>query len=283
MTTGAFASVASSYRVVGWGVRLKNVTKPVDVYGDVSVGILPCGGRAPTQCVTWAGDTGVSIALPAGDEWEEFRSYASLPTTAYATAPANVSIPVLYNADTLASFDNFTAQEIAETGGILIKPKVHSPATAWRFHRTEFSGDYNLGSPFPTRSGGPHHLVGAPNPGQGGNQVWNANLDFLDSEGHNVVVIQFGAATGQTYEIEVIYHVEMIPIVTTSASGNFGLQANATARSPTVPRPMLDSVLYKVLNSPFVEFLKHEGSQALRAAQQALPGLMSKAMMAALA
>jgi len=263
--------VYSSYRVVGWGVRLKNITKATDVQGDVTAGILPIGGAIPNSLLNYAG-TFPTVTTNPGSLWQELTRFASLPTSTYSALSGNYSVPLVSGLDQLASFDNFTNAELAETGGIMLKPKIHSPGSAWKFRPTSLAvsgGGVQNGQGWVPLSA----TQGSGTVASGG------SIDPLamDCSGQNCVVVQFGPSTGQTYEIEVVYHLEVIPVITSQ-----NLTPVGNRPSPVVSRSIIDNVLVKILQSPWVEFVKHEGSRAMSNMTQALPGLMTKGAMLAL-
>lgn len=269
---GAFQSAYTSYRVVGWGVRLRNVSAAATVAGESLVSVLPCGQHAPSS---FYGLGGTPVSNP-GSTWTEFTSAFSLPTNVYSSTNGTFGNPVLASIDSLGYTETYTSAELAQSGGVTILPKFHSPASAWRFRPTgtpsSNSNTVGTGSLITSAVQG-----GA---GAGPGAISSFDPDWLDISGHNCVVMVLGGGSGgQTYEVEVIYHVEAISRINSSGTG---IVPTAYAASPRVPRPLLDRTLDKIMSTPWVQFARHEGEKLYGAMVQALPGLMSKAAMSAL-
>lgn len=270
----------SAYRTVGWGVRIKNITSAANVAGSIIVGVLPTTGHIPTHLANYISDQQLSVfGANVGDQLEELRSYLSLPTRSYSVDDANLTYgtPILSGIDSLASSDTFLGTELAQTGGILIRPRVHSPAVAWKFRPCVHD---NLLGNSSVNAGKDVFAFNATTQGGAGAGYIGYNADVMDTSGQNCVVIAFsGSATGQTYEIEVIYHLELVPVLNTDST----IAGYAARASPMAPRPQLDTAIHKVMSAPWVDFVKHEGSRAIGSMIQALPGLMTRAAMVALA
>lgn len=276
------SGISSSYRVVGWGVRLKNITAASNVAGETLVAVLPTSGSAPNVLAPLANGQnrasdprGQVFSADTGPQWDELARWAGLPTNNYSALNGTAGTPVLDGIDNVPSSEIFSNAELAQTGGVLIKPKLHSPPAAWRFR------------PSGTQIGNASQSCGAAivpinatTQGAVGGGYNNYNQDFLDTSGHNcVIIVPNTIATVQTYEIEVIYHLESIPVLS-SANGAVG--AGYTA-SPVAAPGQVENALYKLWRAPWVEFVKHEGSRAIGSMVQALPGLMTRAAMMAMA
>lgn len=266
-----FAASFVSYRVVGWGVRLRNITEAANVGGDATVAVLPCGQYAPTAFLNLLGGT---VPNP-GSSWNEATSAFSFPTSAYSSANQTFGNPFMSNLESLASSDTYTGAELGQTGGITIKPKIHSPGRAWAFRPavTGLSNSVIQGTgvvPGATTQGGATTALA-------GNSYEPA---WLDIAGHNCVVMRVTPGSSpQRYEIEVVYHLEAVSRINVAT----GIVPTTLTASPRVPRPVFDRVLDKVFASPWFEFAKHEGQRAIGSMIQALPGMMTKAAMWGLA
>lgn len=257
----AFKANYSAFRVVGWGLRLRNTTKASDVAGDVAMALLPCSKYAPVELLP-ALDVGNTVANP-GSAWPGLTDAFCLPASTYnSNAGPNFGTPIMSNLEACPLCEVFSSAEVAQSGGVTIKPSVHSPS-AWNFRSTI------------ERSTGPHAYCYAT---QGGDATLGnsavTNMDPLLLEGENNVVIYTPLnTTTQLYEVEVIYHLEVVARV----GSTYPLGGSSQSEmSPVVPQPEFQKTWLSAVSQPWVEFAKHEGQRLFGNVVQALPGMMTK-------
>lgn len=268
----AFSIPYQRGRLVGWGLRVKNVTSAKDVAGEIQVAVLPAGERLP---FCFSNALNVDIKTPGASTPSQADAIANdiafssgIPSSGTGITSGTYGHPLLNSLDGMPTVDTFTAAELAESGGICITPKINSPA-AYRFNGTALNQDARIGAP-----GYPYATT------QGGtNAGLTATLiDLLSYSGHNSVILQpinHGADVNR-YEVEVVYHYEMIP------DGN-RINASALVTPSPLGKPgELDRVVRSSLLTPLYQFVRHEGQTVYNNFKQALPGLMSKAAMSAL-
>lgn len=260
-TASTFASTVTSYRNVGWGVRIRNITAAQSVAGDITVAKLPMGAPLPSQLLYIYDSTNCLVSNP-GTRWTELTSSFSLPVggTNYSLSNQSYSLPQLSVLDTLPMVEVYSGAEIAQTGGIVLKPTIHSPS-AWNFRPANPTvGTFQSGT-----------AVYSSGSIQGGSQATVPFLPYneqaFEFAGHNCLLFA-GTGTGQTYEFEFVYHLETIPC---------GAQTNPSQSqmSPKLPAATFDRLVDAVMASPWVEFVKHEGQRAIGNTIRALPGLLT--------
>lgn len=258
---------STKFRVVGWGVRVRNITQAINVAGDLTVALTPTGSYLAATFGIGFGLANVAEPNP-WPAWNEPQESFGVPYSSNnGSSGSNGGHPKITSLETLPVSEVFAAAELAQSGGILIKPRINSPeAFSWR--SPQAIGN-NFGLAFTT----------AASTGGSATGMQAACPSVLSLGGQNCVVVQSSVGlTAQTYEFEVVYHLEIQPNTLVGAA--LGHSASA---SPVVTRSSLDSILSRVNASPFVEFIKHEGSRAIGSMVQGLPGLMTKAAMMALA
>jgi hypothetical protein len=271
---GAFSIPYQRSRLIGWGARIKNISPAKDVAGEVAVAVLPAGDKLP-YCFSNVLSSVMVTPGPSSpgdaDEIGNDISFCSgIPSNGVSVNDGTYGHPLLNSMDGFPTVDTFTCAELAESGGICVTPKINSPA-AWRFNGTSA----NRGQ----RCGGVSMAVATT---QGGPSTGNSiTLDELrNTAGHNVIIIAPGTVAGveaNRFEVEVVYHYEMIP------DGN-RLNASALVSPSPLGRPQeLEKVVRSSLLTPLYQFVKHEGQTVYNNFKQALPGLMTKAAMLALA
>lgn len=267
VTAANFKSAFVKYRTVGWGVRIRNITAAANVAGDLSVALVPSHGMLPGEFLP-ALDNAFNVAN--SPQLISIATMLSAYAPTYSTTNGTYGNPSISgNEASWPVFETITAAEIAQTGGVQITPKIHSPS-AWSFRPT-----------VPTASvagNGIYAYAGtqgaAPTLGNG-NQF---NADALSCDGHNHVVIIPSGTAGQTYEVEYVAHLEVIG----NTAGATGTGATQASPSPVVDTTTFHRTWTQALTHPWIEFAKHEGSKAFGSVVQMLPGLMTKAAMYAM-
>jgi len=271
LSAPAFDQAVVSYRVVGWGVRVRVLQAAATVAGNTAVAVFPLTQYGPPQLVEMfdvrpSGVATISGARPKYTKWVEFTSFVGAPYADYVAAGATGAsgLPIL-SVEGTAESEVYNNTELASTGGIVIKPK---------FHSDHFLNFRPPGSAFDI---GPHMVPTAAANGGVFASYAPFDMECMNGQGHNAVVVQIGG--GQLYELELVYHLEVVKRIPVTTQGT--LVGTASSLSPSVPRPLFEKTLEGLKRSPWVEFVKHEGQKAMGALVQALPGLTTR--MAALA
>lgn len=271
LSAPAFDQAVVSYRVVGWGVRVRVLQAASTVAGNTAVAVFPLTQYGPAQLVEMfdtkpAGAATISGARPKYTKWIELTSFLGAPFADYAPAGATGAsgLPIISVEGTSQS-EVYANAELASTGGVVVKPK---------FHSDHFLNFRPPGSAFDI---GPHMVPCAGVNGGVFAQYAPFDMECMNGQGHNAVVVQIGG--GQLYELELVYHLEVVRRIPVTSQGT--MVGTASSLSPFVPRPLFEKTLESLKKSPWVEFVKHEGQKAMGALVQALPGLTTR--MAALA
>lgn len=273
LTSPAFSQFVNSYRVVGWGVRLKCLQPASTVGGDCVVAVGPLTQYLPQQLLPFfdqqpAGAPTLITARPTYTSWYELSDCVGFPVGGFTATNGNggSGFPLLDQESTAMS-ETYSNVELAQTGGIVVKPKFHS------------SHNLNFRSAGTAKTLGTHSYVVAAAQGGASASIDTANFECMNAQGHNAIMFQ--GAGGMLYEAEVIYHLEVVPNVPVTTAGV--LNGLAGSPSPSVPRALFEKTLQQLKESPWVEFVKHEGQRAIGSMTQALPGLMTRMAAMALA
>jgi len=227
-------SIGSQFRIVSWGVRVRNVTAALSLAGDVIVSSAPSGqslsptlipalGSLQTTCTPGASWTTLGISLGVGFTGFCTGAYLGYP---YALQSANLAEAKVYGAGDAAR-------------GILIRvPPVSTRPYSFRpslvYDTVAEGGAYSVG--VSVSQGGAYSS----------SKTFNA--DTLNLEGQRNAFVTT-SNTGQNFEVEVIYHLEL----TENAGGALGQSVSTV--SPSAPTNLVNDLLDRVRKLPWTDVL----------------------------
>lgn len=216
-TPTGLTGIATSYRVAGWGVRIMNSASTTYCQGRLMVAKLPCIGDLPSY----------SLLNSVGADTNGFVSNITGAGAGFLNSPAIRELP-----DSLMS----SALECMQRDVVVASRPTSAQALVWRpcqpvvnYSTNYFMGDdaaaYQNPTAYVAATSGGAVTTGLTVNGSVG-AGWS---DQVMVGGHEAIVFYFDGASAQavSYNIELIYHLEVIP----------QLQLNSINSDGTVPIP----------------------------------------------
>jgi len=195
LTTSAFYSKVTNYRIVSWGVRIRNTTAITNASGVLTVALVPCHTRMRVPQNGYIGGQNGSGAGAAGLTAANWLKAVGIPDNGSGRVDLTSLLELPFHA-------RYQGTQLAEQT-FEVHPKMVSPE-ALQFRD---SGDSNWGEDMQATASAVY--------------VQPGDASYLMMDGWTSVVIGFtgGSATAgnQTFDVELIYHVEGSPNVQSSS------------------------------------------------------------------
>jgi hypothetical protein len=216
-----------SYRVVSWGIRVRNLVPPVNVTGSVIFAQIPLGNTLPMSAFKASQITNAT----------SFVNYMNLPplSGSYIT-------PEIEN---LSCAQLLTLEEIAQDRSVVIPGKICGPE-AFTFRPTYRQGTINS-----TYSEGDDILVNTTL-----NQIQDGYIDATAEglvNGQSCIMITgFGLPNVNCIEVEVVYHLEAIIEVAATISSSGQSNFSSAQIEPYQPQ-LFNQALEMMSRAPWIQ------------------------------
>lgn len=237
VSTANLSAAYTNYRVVAWGVRLKSLQSYTGASGRIYLANIPTMPQLPVLAASQAG--------VVADVWDSL----GVPFDGTGVSDQLLNYP---------RSAHMNGAELVSEGGVEIRPHFTGPG------HEHFRESHNLGE------------QGLVSRGPLGTVTANLSLGFADVSGNSMIVIRGDGLTASTatHLLEVIYHLEGTPIVSTTA----GAIVPAAPTPPPTPNAAqhMAAAVSSLSSSPFVSYISEVvKNEAVGAARRNLPPQMA--------
>jgi len=243
VSVSTLSSVLDGYRVVGWGLRIRNLQAPGTATGMIEVAQVPCNGTIP----------GLAAIAESNITFANFIPL-SIGGVSNSTA--------FYSLLGYPESDEFAVQELM-ANDLLICGKITSPDYL-RFRNTDNAV---------TLSASRQLVDGAEQNTTGNTIAATGGGDAANCQGRTAILVRlrgFPASVTSVIDIEVIYHLEGTPTVQAVPT----LESGARAEIAVNPSEMA-MVVSKLARDPPARIISPMLAHARRAASGAAHGVLS--------
>lgn len=248
LVTGSLSSICSSYRVVGWGVRFRNLQPPTTATGYLTVCTLPMVGNLPGQNYLAA---------------NALLSTGFVPHTIGMGLDGSANIPT--NIIEVSDAQTVTVQDII-TYGLVARGQPNS-LSVFDFHNS--SNGTAVGSNMTFGVDGEFNT-------STGAIISSDNFNAMTCNGWNAIVFRGdGLPSGIVLEYELVYHLEVVPVpssVDSSVPAADDSRAAVVASSAESERPIINA------SSKPVVFLAEAATTAASAVGGPLGGFLARTL-----
>lgn len=248
LVSGSLSSICSSYRVVGWGVRFRNLLPPTTATGYLTVCTLPMVGNLPGQ---------------------NFLASNALASTGFVGHTLGMGLDGSGNIPTniieIPDAQTVTVQDII-TYGLVARGQPNS-LSVFDFHNS--SNGTSVGSSMTFGVDGEFNT-------STGAIISADNFNAMTCNGWNAIVFRGdGLPAGVVLEYELVYHLEVVPVPSSTDSSvpaADDARAAVVASSAESERPIISA------SSKPVVFLAEAATTAASAVGGPIGGFLARTL-----